>query len=81
MRIRARIEDALLLWEQGRLEGACLCALVAVAASARRQYPDRKTLGDREAFERFLTNAHTVRLSIEYRGECQPIEHILNNHL
>jgi len=54
-----------------------LCALVAVAASARRQYSDRKALGDRDAFERFLTNAHTVRLSIEYRGECQPIEHIL----
>ena len=77
MSIRTRIEDALLLWEQGRLEGAFLCALVAVAASARRQYPDRKSVGDREAFERFLTNAHTVRLSVEYRGECQSIEHIL----
>ena len=67
----------LLLWEQGRLEGTFLCALVAVAASARRQYPNRKTVGDREAFERFLINTHPVRLSVEYRGECQPIEHIL----
>jgi hypothetical protein len=31
---------------------------------------------DREAFERFLEAAHTVRLSVEYRGESHPIEHI-----
>lgn len=31
---------------------------------------------DRDAFERFLTTAHSVRLSVEYRGESHPIEHI-----
>src|SRR5205085_11978480 len=76
MSIRTRVEDAIFLWEHGRLEGGFLSVLVAVAASARRQFPDRKAVGDRESFERFLSNAHTVRISIEYRGECHPIEHI-----
>ena len=76
MSIRARVEDAVFLWEHGRLEGGFLSALVAVAASARRQFPDRKAINDRESFERFLSNAHTVRISVEYRGECHPIEHV-----
>lgn len=76
MSIRARIEDALFLWDNARLEGALLSALAAVAASARRQFPDREAVGDREAFERFLAGAHSVRISVEYRGEAHPVEHI-----
>jgi hypothetical protein len=76
MSIRARIEDALFLWEHDRLEGAFLSALAAVAASARRQFPNRKVVGDRESFERFLIDAHSVRISVEFRGECHPVEHI-----
>jgi hypothetical protein len=76
MSIRARVEDSLLLWENGRLEGAFLNVLVAVAASSRRRFPDRKTVGDRESFLRFLEGAHSVRLSVEYRGECLPVEEI-----
>jgi hypothetical protein len=74
--IKARVGDALLLWERQHHEGALLFALTAVAATSRRRYPDRK-VADRDAFERFLTSAHTVRLSVEFRGECHPIEHIL----
>jgi hypothetical protein len=73
MSIRARVDDALFLWSNGRLEGAFLSTLVAVAASARRKYP---TLKDRESFENFLQDARLVRISVEYRGECHPIEHI-----
>ncbi len=76
MGIRTRIEDAMLLWESGRYEGAFLSALVAVAATARRRSPDRKAVGDREAFEQFLASAHSMRLSVEYRGEVHPIERI-----
>ncbi len=76
MSIRARIEDAVFLWKHGHREGAFLSALVAVAATARRRLPDRKTVGDREAFERFLSGAYSGRLSVEYRGEAHPIEHI-----
>ena len=58
------------------MEGAFLSALAAVAASARRQFPNRKVIGDRESFERFLTGAHSVRISVEFRGEAHPVEHI-----
>jgi hypothetical protein len=76
MSIRTRVEDALLLWGQGRYEGAFLSALVAVAATSRRQFPDRKAVGDRQAFEQFLAATHSVRLSAEFRGELHPVEHI-----
>ena len=71
--IRNRIDDALLLWKNGREEGAFLSALIAVAATASLRYPKMK---DRECFEQFLRDAHSVRLSVEYRGECHSIEHI-----
>ena len=71
--IRDRVEDALVLWKNGRLEGAFLIALIAISASARRRYP---RVGDRESFEQFLTDSHTVRISVEYRGTCYPVEHV-----
>jgi len=72
--IHDRIEDSLILWRSGRREGAFLNALIAVAVTSRKRYPKLK---DGEAFEKFLTDCHNVRLSVEYRGECHPIEHIL----
>jgi hypothetical protein len=71
--IRARIDDAIFLWDRGRQEGAFLSVLIAVAATARRRYPKMK---DREAFEQFLRDSHSVTLSVEYRGECRPIERV-----
>jgi hypothetical protein len=50
--------------------------MIAVAATARHRYPDRKALKDGEAFKQFLTDVMSVRLSVEYRGECHPIEYI-----
>lgn len=76
MSVAARIEDALLLWDSGRREGAFLMALIAVAATSRRRFSDRKAVGDREAFERFVKSAHQVLLSVEYRGEVHSIEHV-----
>jgi len=72
--IRDRIEDALLLWESDRKDGAFLSALIAVAATAQKRYPNQKD-GDR--FRQFLKDEHTVRISVEYRGECHPVEHVL----
>jgi hypothetical protein len=71
-----RVADAMLLWTNGHLKGAFLMALVGVAATARKRYPAGRGASDREAFVRFLESAHSVRLSVEFRGECQPIEHI-----
>lgn len=76
MSIRARVEDALLLWQNARKEGAFLNALIALAATSRLRFTDRKAVSDREAFVRFLENAHTVRISVEYRGECLPVEQV-----
>jgi hypothetical protein len=74
--VAERVEDAVLLWQNGRHKGALLMALVAVAATARRRYATRARVGDREPFERFLQSARSVRLDVEFRGELQPIEHI-----
>lgn len=74
MSIRARVDDAILLWNNNRKEGAFLNVLVAVAATSRLRFPDKDTVRDREAFVRFLEAAHTVRISVEYRGECLPVE-------
>lgn len=75
MSVRARVEDALFLYSGGRHEGAFLSALVAVAASARREVPDR-SIGDRECFERFLDQRWRGVLAVEFRGECHPIPRI-----
>lgn len=76
MSIRDRVEDAKFLWQHGRREGAFLCALSAVAATARLRYPDRKTVKDSEAFKQFMSATLTVRLSVEFRGELHSIEQI-----
>jgi len=73
--IKERIEDALFLWDHGRREGAFLSALVAAAATSRQRFT-APSIGDREAFERFLESTHSIRLAVEYRGDVHPIEHI-----
>jgi hypothetical protein len=75
MSIRKRVEDALLLYKNGRHEGAFLTALVAVAATARREDPDRK-MADRECFETFLDKRRRDILQVEFRGELHTIPHI-----
>lgn len=72
--IRERVEDATLLWNAERREGAFLIALVAVAARARREYP--RPLGDRDAFERFIESRFRPRISVEFRGELRPLEQV-----
>ena len=77
MSIQRRVQDAEFLWQHKRYEGALLSALIAVAATARLRYPNRKTVKDGEAFEQFLKAAHSVTLKAEFRGELHTIEHIL----
>jgi hypothetical protein len=75
MSIRARIEDALFLYQNGRYEGAFLNALIAVAATARRESPVRST-HDRECFETFLDKRQRGIIKVEYRGELHTVPHI-----
>jgi hypothetical protein len=71
--IAARLDDAVLLWKNGRRDGAFLNALIAVAALARKRYPN---LRDRESFERCFADFDLRISRVEYRGECHPLEHI-----
>jgi hypothetical protein len=75
MSIRSRIEDAILLYQSGRYEGAFLNALVAVAATARLEDPNH-TMRDGECFEAFLEKQRKGVLQIEFRGELNSIPHI-----
>ena len=75
MSIANRLEDARCLWKAGRVEGAFLIVLVATAAAARKRYPSEKS--DRRAFEQFVASASRAKLSVEFRGQLHPIEHVL----
>jgi len=77
MSIRKRVDDALALHSLGRFDGALLSALVAAAATARREIPDRR-ISDKECFEAFLHKSKACQriLSIEFRGEMHSIPHI-----
>lgn len=74
MSIRARVEDALFLYQNGRYEGAFLNILVAVAATSRKEYPNIS--GERERFELFLNSRWRGVISVEYRSKCYPIPQI-----
>jgi hypothetical protein len=77
MSIRRRVDDALALHQLGRFDGALLSALVAAAATARRETPDRR-VSDRECFETFFAKSTACQriLSVEYRDELHSIPHI-----
>lgn len=49
MSVQQRLEDAQLLVDAKRYEGALLSVCAALSATSRKRYPDRK-MGDRKAF-------------------------------
>jgi hypothetical protein len=52
MGVRARVEDAKVLWEAGRHEGAVIHVLIAVAATVRKRYP--LPIRDSVAYKKFI---------------------------
>lgn len=61
----------------GRFDGALLSALIAAAATARKEKPDKRNVGDRECFEAFLAKGTAKRITgVEFRGELHSIPHI-----
>jgi hypothetical protein len=74
MSIKSRLEDAELLWKAGRLEGAFVLALIAVAATSRRVFP--RPIADQKAFEDFMDQGWFKKMHVEYRGELHEIRHI-----
>lgn len=90
MSIRARIEDATILYTIGRPEAALLCVLTAVAATSRRRRDQKtpsvrrpgKPMGDGEAFEAFLSDempriSGVAEFKVNYKGQISRIEHVL----
>ena len=92
--VQARVEDAGVLADKGRYEGALLMLLIAVASTSRKRYPrgtpskknPNKKMYDREAFTTFLRD-EIWRLVKEhsdfvvYRGKQRPIEEFLYKYL
>jgi len=82
MTIRARLDDARLLWKEGRHEGALLSVLIAIAATSKRRYGQ---LGDGEAFRKFVRDEfETVfgisvkdSFNVDFRGTSMPMENLL----
>lgn len=52
MSIKARIEEAELLWENGHKVGAWILTLIAAAGTSRKRYP--RPMKDGEAFKSFI---------------------------
>jgi len=72
--IEERVDDAMVLWEAGRYEGAFLLALVALIARARQDFP--KPMGEGASLRRYIESRFPTRLSVECRGERWSVEDI-----
>jgi hypothetical protein len=92
MGIRERIVDAHLLWQKGRREGALLMILVAIAATSRKKFPDRRRVSDKKPFTSLVSAKMvelsgkvnwipTLKWSIEFRGVQCPFEDFLYEFL
>jgi hypothetical protein len=88
MSIKARLEDAEVLWQHGRKEGAWLLALVAAAATSRKRYP--RPINDNEAFKSFIRDVlPTLMYGKPLQGtpnprivfDQTPVEDIVYEHL
>ncbi len=72
MSIRARVNDAELLWQHGRKEGAWVMALVAAAGTARLRYPP--PMKSQESFERFIRDVlPTLMFAKSLQGVPNPV--------
>lgn len=78
MSIKSRIEDADSLFQLGRKEGALLLVLIAVAATSRKRYPNRKKISDNKAFKKFVSEEmsryapgwkENTKVQVKFRGK------------
>lgn len=92
--VQARVEDAGVLAENGRYEGALLMLLIAVAATSRKRYPKdtpskknpKNNMSDHEAFTTFLRDEIWLLVKehsdfVVYEGKQRPIEEFLYQYL
>ena len=91
MSITNRLEDAGILYERGRHEGALLSVLIAVAGSSHRRFPlgtpslrnPLKQMGDEEAFQTFMVEElHGIgTCSVYFNGQCNSAEKVFYKFL
>lgn len=55
MSVIDRLEDAYILYQNGRKEGALFSTIIAVAATSRKRYPKKKVKEDSKAFKMFIS--------------------------
>jgi hypothetical protein len=73
MSIKNCIEDARFLWNAKRYESAFALALIAVAATSKKVFPNE---GDGKSFESFLVQGWFEKMHVEFRGKMHSINHI-----
>lgn len=86
MSVTARLEDAKLLYDHGRHEGALLSVLVAAAGTSRRRFPrgtqsrrnPKTKMGDGEAFETFVAEEmqRVGTCAVYFNGQCNSAEKV-----
>ena len=86
MSVKERLEDAQLLHQANRNQGAMLSVLVAVAATSRKRRP--RPTKDWDAFESFLkeemlavTKGTAQNVHVNFRREMMRLEHVLYKFL
>jgi hypothetical protein len=90
MSVTDRIDDARILYSQGRRHGSLLSVLIAVTATARKRFPPNtpsradssKPMGDIEAFSTFLHDELgrmnvPVDSPLQFRGRATTFEMLL----
>lgn len=92
MSVRDRLEDARLLWEKERKQGAWIQVLIAAAATSKQRFP---TKGDGEAFREFIREVTPTivnptapaipgGVSVIFNGDTpnqMPLDQVMYKHL
>ena len=94
MSIKERIQDAEILFQLGRKEGALLSVLVALAATSRKRYPKSYIKYDGVAFKNFVSDEMSkyapgwkknTKVQVTFRGKLlrmpDVLYHLIRNEL
>lgn len=90
MSIKSRIEDADILFQLGRKEGALFLVLIAVAATSRKRYSGKKIPKDGDAFKKFVSEEmskyapgwkENTKVQIEFEGKPLWMPQILYKYI
>jgi len=87
MSVKDRLDDATILNDNGRYEGALLSVLIAVAGTSRKRYSQEGQIGDAEAFKNFLRkDLYEIfkiggDFRVKFRGKTILLEELLYHNM